>query len=47
MLKFTSTSHCVASAIPSDKTFDISPVAPLANDSKDAATIAAEVSAAA
>ena len=45
--KFTSTPHCVASAIPSNKTLDVSPVAPLANSSKDAATIAAEVSAAA
>ena len=45
--KFTSTLHHVASAIPSDRTFDVSPIAPLANDSKNAATIAAEVSAAA
>ena len=47
VLKFTSMLHHVASAIPSDRTFDISPMAPLANDSKDAATIVAEVSAAA
>ena len=47
MPKFTSTLHRVASAILSDRTFDVSPMAPLANDSKDAATIAAEVSAAA
>ena len=45
--KFTSILHRVASAIPSDRTFDVSPVAPLANDSKNAATIVAEVSAAA
>ena len=45
--KFTCTPHHVASAILSDKTFDVSPMAPLANSSKDAATIAAEVSAAA
>ena len=38
--------HHVASAIPSDRTFDISPIAPLADSSKDAATIVAEVSAA-
>ena len=47
MPKFTSTPHCIASPIPSDKTFDVSSVAPLANSSKDTATIAAEVSAAA
>ena len=47
MPKFTSTPHHVASAILSDRTFDVSPVAPLVNDSKDAATIVAEVSAAA
>ena len=45
--KFTSTPHHVASAIPNDRTFDVSPIAPLAKDSKNAATIAAEVSAAA
>ena len=47
MPKFTSTLHRVARAILSDRTFDVSPMAPLVNDSKDAATIAAEVSAAA
>ena len=46
MLKFTSTPHHVASAIPSDRTFNVSPVAPLANNSRDMATLAAEVSAA-
>ena len=45
--KFTSTPHRIASAIPTDKTFDVSPMAPLASSSKDAATIAAEASAAA
>ena len=39
--------HRVASAILSDRTFDVSPMASLANDSKDAATIVAEASAAA
>ena len=47
MPKFTSTPYHVASAIPSDKTFDISPMAPLASNPQDAATIVAEVSAAA
>ena len=47
MPKFTSTPYSVASAVLSDRTFDVSPVAPLAHDSKDAATKAAEVSAAA
>ena len=45
--EFTSTPHHIASAIPSNKTFDVSPMAPLASSSKDAATIAAEVLAAA
>ena len=45
--KFTSTPHHVASAIPSDRMFDVSPVAPLANNSRDTATIVAAVSAAA
>ena len=47
MPKYTSTPHRVASAVPSDRTFDVSPMAPLVHDSKDAAMIAAEVSAAA
>ena len=47
MPKYTSMPHRAANAVPSDRTFDVSPVAPLAQDSKDAATIAAEVSAAA
>ena len=46
MPRHTSTPHCVASAVQSDRTFDVSPVAPLVQDSKDAAMIAAEVSAA-
>ena len=44
--KFTSTPHRVASAVPSDRMFNVSPKAPLAHDSKDEATIVAEVSAA-
>ena len=47
MPKYTSMPHHAANAVPSDRTFDISPVAPLVQDSKDAAMIAAEVSAAA
>ena len=47
MPKFTSTLHHIASAIPSDKTFDVIPMAPLASSSKDVATIVPEVSAAA
>ena len=47
MPKHTSTPHHVASAVPSDRTFDVSPMAPLVQDSKDAAMIVAEVSAAA
>ena len=47
MLKHTSTPHHVASAVPSDRTFNVSPMAPLVQDSKDAAMVAAEVSAAA
>ena len=47
MPKFTSMPYCVGSAIPSDKMFDISPVTPLASNPEDAATIVAEVSAAA
>ena len=43
----TSTPFCVAGNIPSDKTFDISPVAPLVSNTQDVATIVAEVSAAA
>ena len=43
---YTSTPYCVAGNIPSNKTFDISPVAPLVSNTQDAATIAAEVSAA-
>ena len=45
--KYTSMPHHAANAVPSDRTFDVSPMAPLVQDSKDAATIAAEVSAAA
>ena len=43
----TSTPFHVASNIPSDKTFNVSPVAPLVSNSQDVATIVAEVSAAA
>ena len=44
---YTSTPYCVAGSIPSDNTFDVSPMAPLVRNTQDAATIAAEVSAAA
>ena len=45
--KYTSTPYHVASMVLSDRTFDVSPIAPLADDSRNAATIVAEVSAAA
>ena len=45
--KYTSTPHRVAGVVPSNRTFDVSPIAPLADDSRNVATIAAEVSAAA
>ena len=45
--KYMSTQHHVANAILSDRTFDVSPTAPLADDSRNMATIVAEVSAAA
>ena len=45
--KYTSMPYRATNAVPSDRTFDVSPVAPLVQDSKDAAMIAAEVSAAA
>ena len=45
VLKYTSTPHCVAGAVPSDQTFNVSPIAPLADDSRNVATIAAAVSA--
>ena len=44
---YTSTPYAVAGSIPSDKTFDVSPVAPIVSNPQDAATIAAEVSASA
>ena len=44
---YTSMPYCAAGSIPSDKTFNISAVAPLVSNTQDAATIAAEVSAAA
>ena len=44
---YTSMPYCVAGSIQSDKTFDVSPMAPLVSNTQDAATIAAEVSAAA
>ena len=47
MPKFTSTPYCAAGTIPSDKTFDVSPVAPLASNPQDAAMIVTEVLAAA
>ena len=46
-LKYMSTPHRVASTVPSNRMFDVGPIAPLANDSRNVATIAAEVSAAA
>ena len=42
--KYSSTPYCT---VPSDRTFEVGPSAPLVYDSKNAATIAAEVSAAA
>ena len=46
VLKYTSTPHRIAGMVPSERTFNVSPIAPLANDSRSVATIAAEVSAA-
>ena len=43
---YTSTPYCAAGMIPSDKTFDVSPVTPIASNPQDAATIVSEVSAA-
>ena len=43
----TSTPFHVASNLPSNKTFDVSPVAPLVSNTQDVATIVAEISAAA
>ena len=42
---YTSTPYHAAGNIPSNKTFDISPMAPLVSNTQDAATIVAEVSA--
>ena len=39
----TSTPSCVPSIIPHNRTFDLSPMAPLASNTQDAATIVAEV----
>ena len=44
---YTSTPYCAAGNIPSNKTFGISPMAPLVSNTQDVATIVAEVSAAA
>ena len=44
---YTSTPYHAAGSLPSNKTFDVSPMAPLISNNQDAATIAAEVSAAA
>ena len=44
MPKYSSTPYC---AVPSDRTFEVGPSAPLVDDSRIVATIAAEVSAAA
>ena len=44
MPKYTSTPYHVASTVLSDRTFDVGPIAPLADDSWNMATIAAEVS---
>ena len=42
--KYSSTLYCT---VPSDRTFEVRPSAPLVDDSRNVATIAAEVSAAA
>ena len=47
MLTYTSTPYHVAGSIPSDKTLDVSPIAPLVSNTQDAATIVAEILAAA
>ena len=47
VLKHTSTPHCVANVLPSDRMFNVSNMAPLVHYSKDVATIVAVVSAAA
>ena len=43
----TSTPFCMPSTVPHNRTFDVSSMAPLASNTQDAATIVAEVSAAA